>query len=1048
MKKRRLVLLPLLLTSACFVNGCMNGAATSQPPSAANHFSVSAPANTTAGVAFQFTVTALTTSNDVAASYSGTVHFTSTDARAVLPANSSLINGTGTFSATFMTTGSQSITATDTATSSISGTAASIAVSNNPQATHFSVSAPANTTTGSAFNFTVTALDASNSTVTSYSGTVHFTSTDAQAVLPAASTLTNGTGTFSATLKTSGIQTITATDTVAASVTGTSNAISATALAIHFSVTVPSNATTGIAFSFSVIALDASNNAAPSYSGTIHFSSTDGQATLPANSPFSNGSASFSATLKTLGGQTITATDTGAASITGTSSSISVGTAAPTHLSVSAPGGVGPGIPFNLTATALDAANNVAPSYSGTVHFKSTDAQASLPANSTLTNGTASFSATLNTLGSQTITATDTANASFTGTSNSINVQKLAITSGPPPNGTVGVGYGTPHCLREGFALTTNTGSSFESWSGASLPPGLQIAKFVCPPGPFRFSFSTVWLLYGQPIQAGTFTNIVITANDPFHGTASASYTITISVAQASSASAKLADDASSALHHHYKLIDLGTLGGTSSYLNPGSGQNFGNFSSVLNNHGAITGFADTSLPDPFPAFCFGLDGSCLVTHAFQAQKTGALKDLSALLDGVSSASTWISPNGLVAGLSQNGKTDPLLSGFPENRAVLWQNGEIIDLGTLPEPEGGFESFASAVNSKGQVVGSAANTIPDENSMSGNTFWLPPLGVQTRAFLWDKQNGMRDLGTLHGSTDAQALLINERGQVVGLSYVGSAPTPSCNAGLSLVTGSFIWEEGKGMRDIGNLGGTCTTAQDLNNRGQVIGASNLAGDQAQHAFLWEDGSMRDLGGSLGGNFTGAFALNEQGNIVGFATLPQDATFHAVLWTGIGNLTDLGVLGNDQCSLGASINARMQVVGSSLATCNSDTGSVTAFLWEDGSIVDLNALIPSSSSLSLQFTQTINDRGEIAGTGADAAGDEHAFLLIPCDENHPGIEGCDYSVVDASALAAAPSVRAMPTAPHLNGANRRLLPELIRRLALSSGIHAAPRFHRVP
>src|SRR5216684_2213942 len=94
-----------------------------------------------------------------------------------------------------------------------------------PAATHFSVSAPASATAGTAFNFTVTALDQFNNTATGYAGTVHFTSSDGAATLPANSTLTNGVGTFSATLKTAGAQTITATDTVTASITGTSNAI-------------------------------------------------------------------------------------------------------------------------------------------------------------------------------------------------------------------------------------------------------------------------------------------------------------------------------------------------------------------------------------------------------------------------------------------------------------------------------------------------------------------------------------------------------------------------------------------------------------------------------------------------------------------------------------------------------------------------------------------------------------------------------------------------------------------------------------------------------
>src|SRR5207237_2017771 len=133
-------------------------------------------------------------------------------------------------------------------------------------ATHFTVTAPTSATAGSAFNFTVTALDQFNNTASSYGGTVHFTSSDGQAVLPANSPLTNGTGTFSATLKTAGNQTVTATDTVTASITGTSNVIAvAAATATHFTVSAPALVTAGTAFNFTVTALDAFNNTAKAY---------------------------------------------------------------------------------------------------------------------------------------------------------------------------------------------------------------------------------------------------------------------------------------------------------------------------------------------------------------------------------------------------------------------------------------------------------------------------------------------------------------------------------------------------------------------------------------------------------------------------------------------------------------------------------------------------------------------------------------------------------------------------------------------------------------
>ncbi|MEO6325825.1 MAG: M36 family metallopeptidase [Thermoanaerobaculia bacterium] len=92
-------------------------------------------------------------------------------------------------------------------------------------ATHYTVVAPPTATVGTPFSFTVTAQDAFNGTVTGYSGIVHFTSSDGGAALPADTTLVSGVGTFNATLGTFGGQTITATDTVTASITGTSGTI-------------------------------------------------------------------------------------------------------------------------------------------------------------------------------------------------------------------------------------------------------------------------------------------------------------------------------------------------------------------------------------------------------------------------------------------------------------------------------------------------------------------------------------------------------------------------------------------------------------------------------------------------------------------------------------------------------------------------------------------------------------------------------------------------------------------------------------------------------
>jgi probable HAF family extracellular repeat protein len=484
---------------------------------------------------------------------------------------------------------------------------------------------------------------------------------------------------------------------------------------------------------------------------------------------------------------------------------------------------------------------------------------------------------------------------------------------------------------------------------------------------------------------------------------------------------------------HHYQIIDLGsTFGGPQSYFVPGSGDAFAG-SWVLNNGGTAAGFADTSLPDPFPNFCFS---DCFVSQAFQSGSGGVSTDLGALPGGGSSAPTWITANGLVAGLSENGQTDPLYpGGFPENHAVLWQQGTILDLGTLPE--GGYQSEANAVNSAGQVVGSALNTIPDANSMAVGNYWFfgVPYGYQERAFLWDQQKGMQDLGTLPGGTDAQAIFINERGQVVGESYTASTESGAC---LPLATSSFIWEKEKGMTDLGGFGGTCTAAAALNNQGQIVGESSRTGDEAAPAFLWENGSIHELGGSLGGDFTGAFAINEQGKPVGFGYLPGNSTFHATLWKNRNSITDLGVIGSDPCSYAAAINARMQVVGASIADCEDE---FRAFLWEDGSLFDLNSLVPPASALYLQLTYAINDSGEIAGTGVDASGNEHAFLLMPCDENHPSIEGCDYSLVDTIATTRESTVFVPHAVPNSGGRATAFLQKRLGFLGAQRGLRAA-------
>ena len=135
--------------------------------------------------------------------------------------------------------------------------------------------------------FTVTVQNADGTTDTGYTGTVHFTSTDSQAVLLANYTFTAagaGKHDLSVTLKTAGTQSITATDTVTSGLTSSQTGITVNPAAARVLViTGPSTATAGVAFSITVTAYDAYGNIATGYTGTVHFKSTDNTAKLPAN---------------------------------------------------------------------------------------------------------------------------------------------------------------------------------------------------------------------------------------------------------------------------------------------------------------------------------------------------------------------------------------------------------------------------------------------------------------------------------------------------------------------------------------------------------------------------------------------------------------------------------------------------------------------------------------------------------------------------------------------------------------------------------------------
>jgi probable HAF family extracellular repeat protein len=467
-----------------------------------------------------------------------------------------------------------------------------------------------------------------------------------------------------------------------------------------------------------------------------------------------------------------------------------------------------------------------------------------------------------------------------------------------------------------------------------------------------------------------------------------------------------------------FTLIDLGTLGGPNSFLSGPDAQ-------TVNNRGIFVGYGNISTPNPNPnCFIPFNEPDCFVENPF-VWRNGAVVPLAVLPGGTNGQTDWISANGLISGWSENGITDPMTS-LPEGRAVLWmKDGKVIDLGTVT---GGTESLATANNSLGQVVGFSNNDISDPFSLNG-------FSTQTRAFLW-QNNAIQDLGTL-GGPDAFASVVNDRGEVAGQAYTNSTPNPT--TGIPTLD-PFLWQDGI-MQDLGTLGGVLGNVNWLNNRGEVVGTSDLAGDAYSHGFLWDGTSLIDLH-TLGGNNSQALWISDSGLVVGRADLaPPSTAHHAFLWKN-GVMNDLGVLASAwPCSTAYSVNSKGQVVGDT-GVCG--IGGGPSFFAEKGEpMVDINTLVLPGSDLEVIDAYDINDRGEIAGGAVLPNGDVHAIVLVPASAEE---------IAAANALNPSPRTSATPhtlvrsSENSLSGGRNRALKVLRQTIELNRnqipGLEAVP------
>ena len=327
----------------------------------------------------------------------------------------------------------------------------------------------------------------------------------------------------------------------------------------------------------------------------------------------------------------------------------------------------------------------------------------------------------------------------------------------------------------------------------------------------------------------------------------------------------------------------------------------------------------------------------------------GALLAAPALATSYSITNLGVLPGGYSTSygnaLSANGQVTGYSSGTTTDHAFRWTSGGgMQDLGTLGGAGGQDYSYGYGINSAGQVAGSSAYTT----------------GFQ-RAFVWTPGSGMQVLPTL-GGISGEAYGINDSGQVVGQAQNASSRDRP-----------FLWTATGGIQDLGALSGyDAGRATAINASGQVAGYSYITNSSSSlRAFRWTAaGGMQDLGV---GNGSAANAISASGAVVGQSGNGADA----FLWTAPGTVQTLADYGGAAAAYG--INSSGLIVGQ-VQTGGVGSSTYVAALWQGGTLIDLNTLLPASSGWVLEGAQAINDAGQISGTGT-YNGQYRAFLLDP-------------------------------------------------------------------
>jgi len=265
-----------------------------------------------------------------------------------------------------------------------------------------------------------------------------------------------------------------------------------------------------------------------------------------------------------------------------------------------------------------------------------------------------------------------------------------------------------------------------------------------------------------------------------------------------------------------------------------------------------------------------------------------------------------------------------------------------------------------------------AKAVNNEGSVAGDATLLGD--TVKHAFLWRKGR-MKDLETL-GGPNSIASSLNERDEVVGASDTLTADPlgeDPCGFGTYLVCLPFIWQHGS-MTPLPTLGGNNGQALTVNSRGLVAGlAENDTWDASCESLqfkpvLWDKGEIHELPTVDGDPVGRVNAINDNGHATGLTFDCAIGFTHGVLWRD-GRTIDLGNPEGFELAP-VAINNRDQVVG----LAESLDGTAVAFLLENGVLTNLGILAGDVFS----FAFGINNKGQIVGYSCDQDFDCRAFL----------------------------------------------------------------------